>query len=127
MCYHNHDFEFIKQDDNYPYDILLSADKDLVKMEMDIYWVTKAGMDPIDLFNKNPGRFPLLHLKDMADDPEQRFAPVGEGILKFGPILQTAAKLGVKWGIVEQDNCYDTPPIEALRTSFRNLQKISVA
>jgi sugar phosphate isomerase/epimerase len=66
----------------------------------------------------------LLHVKDMADGPEQRFAPVGAGKLKFGPILQAAAKAGVKWAIVEQDNCYDTPPIEAVRTSFMNLKKL---
>ena len=83
LCYHNHDFEFIKQDDTYPYDILLGADKDLVKMEMDIYWVTKAGKDPIELFNQHPGRFPLLHLKDMDNTPQKAFTEVGNGIIDF--------------------------------------------
>ncbi len=51
LCYHNHNFEFVKQNDTYPYDILLAADKNLVKMEMDIYWIKKAGQDPVALFN----------------------------------------------------------------------------
>ena len=52
---------------------------------------------------------------------------VGAGKLKFAPILQAAQQLSIPWGIVEQDNCYDTPPIEAVRISFTNLLKISQA
>src|SRR6476620_10194034 len=60
FCYHNHDFEFEKQDNKFPYDVLLqNTDKNLVKMEIDLYWVTKAGQDPLALFNEHPGRFPL--------------------------------------------------------------------
>ena len=73
LCYHNHDFEFIKQGDQFPYEILLSTDKDLVKMEMDIYWITKAGQDPIALFNQHPGRFPLWHVKDMDNTSNKDF------------------------------------------------------
>ena len=62
LCYHNHDFEFVKQGDQYPYDILRATDSDLVKMEMDIYWVSKAGQDPVSLFKQHPGRFPLWHV-----------------------------------------------------------------
>ena len=48
LCYHNHDFEFIKDNDQIPYDILLNnTDKDLVKFEVDLYWITKAGQDPV--------------------------------------------------------------------------------
>ena len=54
LCYHNHDFEFEKEDGKYKWDVLLAeADKDLVKMELDLYWVTKAGMDPVALFNQS--------------------------------------------------------------------------
>ena len=69
-------------------------------------------------------RTPLIHLKDMAAGPEQRFAPVGTGILDFKSILAASEQAGAKWGVVEQDQCYDTPPIEAMRISFENLKKL---
>src|ERR1700709_1193623 len=66
FCYHNHDFEFVQENGQYPYDILLdNTDKNLVKMEIDLYWLTKAKQDPIALIEKHPGRFPLWHVKDM--------------------------------------------------------------
>ena len=64
LCYHNHDFEFIKDNDQLPYEVLLNnTNKELVKFEVDLYWITKAGHDPIELFNAHPGRFKLLHVK----------------------------------------------------------------
>ena len=76
LCYHNHDFEFEKQDDKYPYDILMGTDKNLVKMELDLYWIKKAAQDPIAFFNKHPGRFPLWHVKDMDNTPAKDFTEV---------------------------------------------------
>ena len=109
LCYHNHDFEFIKHGDICPYDILLGADKDLVKMEMDIYWVTKAGKDPIELFNQHPGRFPLLHLKDMDNTPEKGFTEVGNGVINFKEILKHQNEAGLQYFFVEQDKCPGSP------------------
>jgi sugar phosphate isomerase/epimerase len=109
LCYHNHDFEFIKQDDKYPFDILLGADKDLVKMEMDIYWVTKAGMDPVELFNQHPGRFPLWHLKDMDNTPQKAFTEVGNGVINYKEILKHQKKAGLQYFFVEQDKCPGSP------------------
>jgi len=95
FCYHNHDFEFEKIDGQVPYDILLkNTDKNLVKMEMDLYWVTKAGKDPIALINQNPGRFPLWHMKDMDKTPEHAFTEVGNGAIDFKKILKSADKAG---------------------------------
>jgi sugar phosphate isomerase/epimerase len=66
FCYHNHDFEFAKQGDKLPYEVLLdNTDKSLVKMEMDLYWVSKANQDPIALINQHPGRVPLLRIYDI--------------------------------------------------------------
>ena len=128
FCYHHHSFEFARFDAKSGMDILIeSSDPKLVKLELDTYWLAHGGEDPAAFINRVGNRVALLHVKDMADGPEQRFAPVGAGKLKFGPILQAAAKAGVKWAIVEQDNCYDTPPIEAVRMSFRNLQKLAGA
>lgn len=109
LCYHNHDFEFEKQDNIMPYDILLGADSNLVKMEMDLYWVTKAGHDPVALFEKHPGRFPLWHLKDMDNTDKKEFTEVGSGVIDFKKILKHSEKAGLKYFFVEQDKCPGSP------------------
>jgi sugar phosphate isomerase/epimerase len=122
LCYHNHNFEFIKQGDTLPYDILLTADKNLVKMEVDLYWLTKAGQDPIKLFNEHPGRFPLWHVKDMDNTPEQNFAAVGTGIINFKEIFKYKNKAGMKYFFVEQDKCPGSP-FDAIRESYNYIKK----
>jgi len=109
LCYHNHNFEFVPQDGKLPYDILLSTDKNLVKMEMDIYWIKKAGQDPIALFKKHPGRFPLWHVKDMDNTPEHSFTEVGNGIINFKEIFKYKNLAGMKYFYVEQDICPGDP------------------
>jgi len=87
-----------------PYDILLkNTDKDLVKFELDLYWVSKAGHDPVALFNANPGRFPLWHIKDMDNTPKKSFTEVGNGVIDFKTIFKGANKAGLKYFFVEQD------------------------
>ena len=104
LCYHNHDFEFEKQDGKFPYEVLLAnTDKDLVKMEMDLYWVTKANQDPIALINEHPGRFPLWHVKDLDKTPKRMFTEVGNGVIDFKKIFTHANKAGLKYFFVEQD------------------------
>ncbi|HEY5392432.1 MAG TPA: sugar phosphate isomerase/epimerase, partial [Hanamia sp.] len=122
LCYHNHNFEFEKQDGKYPYDILLATDPDLVKMEMDIYWITKAGQDPIALFKKHPGRFPLWHAKDMDKTPEQNFTEVGNGIINFKEIFKYKKLAGMKYFYVEQDM---TPgdPFVSIKESIDYIKK----
>ncbi len=110
LCYHNHDFEFIQEDGKYPYETLLAnTDTELVKMEMDMYWVTKAKQDPIALINEHPGRFPLWHLKDMDNTPKQMFTEVGNGIIDFKKIFKHAKTAGLKYFFVEQDICPGDP------------------
>lgn len=110
FCYHNHDFEFGAQDGKYPYDVLLNdTDAKLVKMEMDIYWVTKAGHDPVQLFDAHPGRFPLWHLKDMDKTPQHSFTEVGNGTIDFKKIFANKSKSGMKYWFVEQDRCPGSP------------------
>jgi sugar phosphate isomerase/epimerase len=109
LCYHNHDFEFIKQGDTYPYDILLGADKDLVKLEIDLYWITKAAQDPFKLFNEHPGRFPLWHVKDMDNTPERNFTEVGSGVIDFKEIFKYKRLAGMKYFFVEEDKCPGSP------------------
>ncbi|MBS0001014.1 MAG: sugar phosphate isomerase/epimerase, partial [Cyclobacteriaceae bacterium] len=75
FAYHNHDFEFMEFDGTRAYDLIIQeTDPDLVKFELDLYWITKAGFDPVEYFNKARGRFPLWHVKDMEPGDEKFFA-----------------------------------------------------
>lgn len=123
FCYHNHAFEFDKQNDKYPYDILLNeTDKNQVKMEMDIYWIKKAGQDPVKIFNEHPGRFPLWHVKDMDNTSDHAFAEVGSGIIDFKEIFKHADKAGMKYFFVEQDK---TPgsPFDSITKSYQYIKQ----
>ena len=105
FAYHNHDFEFIKfeGETETPYEMIMrETDSDLVKFEMDLYWVKKAGHDPVEWFKKDPGRFHLWHVKDMYPE-DQHFAPVGRGDTDFKRIFDERNTSGMKYFFVEQD------------------------
>lgn len=122
LCYHNHDFEFKQENGKFPYEILLeNTDKDLVKMEMDLYWVTKAKQDPIKLIEEHPGRFPLFHVKDLDKTPAGNFTEVGNGIIDFKNIFKHADKAGLKYFFVEQDQ---TPgdPFNSITQSYNYIK-----
>lgn len=123
MCYHNHDFEFEAQDGKLPYELLLNnTDKDLVKMELDLYWISKAGQDAIALFKQHPGRFPLFHLKDMDKTDQKDFTEVGNGSIDFKAILAHSKTAGLKYFFVEQDK---TPgdPFVSIKQSIDYVKK----
>ncbi|MBC6989555.1 MULTISPECIES: sugar phosphate isomerase/epimerase family protein [Hymenobacter] len=123
LCYHNHDFEFKAQDGKLPYDLLLTGtDKKLVQMELDLYWVTKAGHDPLALFKQHPGRFPLWHVKDMDKTPQKAFTEVGNGSIDFKKIFAHADEAGLKYFFVEQDS---TPgsPFDSVTKSINYIKK----
>jgi len=123
LCYHNHDFEFIREDGKYPYETLLAnTDKQLVKMEMDLYWVTKANQDPIALINEHPGRFPLWHIKDMDNTANRMFTEVGNGTIDFKKIFKHAGKAGLKYFFVEQDKC-PADPYDSITQSITYIKK----
>lgn len=126
FLYHNHDWEFVKFDGEYALDLLLQeTDAELVKMELDTYWVQKGGEDPAEYLRKLNNRCPLLHVKDMEKGEEQFFAEVGEGILDFQEIIQVAEEIGTEWLVVEQDLCR-RPVFECIETSYRNLKNMGV-
>ena len=80
LAYHNHDFEFIPIDGQVPYDMLMAhTTGEQVALELDLYWISKAGLDPLTYLAKDPARFPLVHVKDMADNAAQAFTEVGTG------------------------------------------------
>ncbi|SHH49534.1 Sugar phosphate isomerase/epimerase [Chryseobacterium oranimense] len=105
FAYHNHDFEFEKfEADKNIYDFILNnTSSDLVKMELDLYWISKAGLDPLDYFEKYPGRFPLWHVKDMEAGTKD-FAEVGNGTINFKRIFEAREKAGLKYWFLEQDS-----------------------
>ena len=127
FAYHNHSFEFQKFDGKYGYDILWeNSQPHLVKAEVDTYWIKHGGEDPAAYIRKLGRRVLLLHLKDMAKGEDKKFAPVGTGILDFKGILAAAEENAVEFGAVEQDTCYETPPLEAIKISFENLKKMGL-
>jgi sugar phosphate isomerase/epimerase len=124
FAYHNHDFEFTAIDGKLPYDFLLAeTDSKLVTMEMDLYWITKGGQDPLKYFAQWPGRFPLVHIKDMDPTPRQFFADVGKGTIDFRRIFRKAGQAGIRHYFYEQD---ETPgsPFDSAKASYEYLRAL---
>lgn len=103
LCFHNHDQEFRSVNGTRILDLIVS---DKVHLELDAYWATYAGFDPVKIIGEFSGRIPLLHTKEMLDAESKKFAPVGSGILDWSAIFDAAKKAGVLWYVVEQDECY---------------------
>ncbi len=130
LCYHNHAFEFEPMEGTTGLETLMKeTHKGLVSLEMDVFWVSVAGHDPVALLKKYANRVELLHLKDKASGaavqfnervPKETFKEVGNGTVDFPAVLAAAKKTGVKNYFVEQDQ---TPgdPIESLRASYKYL------
>lgn len=135
FAYHNHWFEFLPVNGKLPYDMLLAeCDPNLVNMELDLCWITAAGKDPIAYFNKYPGRFPLVHVKDIKSLPKigeggsQTFgdtvdlAPVGSGIIDWKNLFGHAEKAGIKHYFVEHDK--PKAPFDSITSSYAYLEKL---
>jgi sugar phosphate isomerase/epimerase len=128
--YHNHNFEFANIDGVVPYyDIFMpEMDADLITMELDLFWANKAGQDPVAMFNKYPGRFQLLHFKDMKTKQAPFFdvikddvCSVGAGVIDFKAILKAKDVAGMKYMFVEDDNQGNGRTFEELEVSINNL------
>lgn len=134
--YHNHWFEFLPVNGKLPYDELLKeCDASLVKMEMDLCWITVAGGDPVKYFEKYPGRFPLVHVKDMKKLPKVSSAggqdfgdslkdmtSVGDGIIDWKRIFSYSEKAGIRHYIVEHDKPAD--PMASITASYQYLHNL---
>ena len=126
FAYHNFNIEFLRFGGTTGFDELLhSTDPDLVKIEMDCGWVTAGGADPAAYLRKYPGRFPLLHIKDVKDrDPNTalRLKPVevGHGIVDWTQVLAAARASGAKGGYVEFEPPppYERPLLESAKLCF---------
>lgn len=124
--YHNHDYEFEKENGQVLYDVLLQkTDPSLVKMELDLGWVFVTGNDPLAYFEKYPGRFPLWHLKDM-DKAKKQSTEFGKGQLNIKGMLENAKKSGMKYFFVEQEE-YTNNAFESLQQDYDYLMRLDVA
>lgn len=145
LVYHNHDFEFIKMaDGTYGLDYMYSTvPANHLQTELDTCWVNIGGENPADYIRKYAGRCPVVHLKDFegsksesmyeligiekkadTQQKEFRFRPVGHGKQDFPSILEASVESGAKYVIVEQDQSYETPCLEAAKMSREYLKTL---
>jgi sugar phosphate isomerase/epimerase len=126
FAFHNHEPEFVSVGPKRRYDVYLeSTDPSLVEFEMDLYWITKGRQDPLAYFAKWPGRFPLVHVKDMDASPARGMADVGKGIIDFKAIFAKRQQAGIQHYFVEHD---EPKPdgIASARESFAYLSKLTI-
>ena len=146
FAYHNHSFEFERlADGRTGYDVLLAeTDASLVRFELDLFWTTFAGRDPVEMFTRSPGRFAMWHVKDMrgvAEGRQQGAAPgnpmqkmqgamarltaVGTGEIDFRRIFANAQQAGLQHFFVENDAAPTTASsLDDVATSYRNLRQL---
>jgi sugar phosphate isomerase/epimerase len=123
FAYHNHDFEFPKLEGQVPYDVLLAnTDPKLVQLEIDLYWITKAGYDPLAYFSRWPGRVPLVHVKDSTGGPEHKMVDVGAGTIDWKRIFAKREQAGIKHFFVEHDQ--PPQPFQDIAASYRYLKEL---
>ncbi len=121
FAYHNHAYEFQDLEGVRPIDLLLTEiDPLLMQLEIDFYWVIKAGVDPIEYLEKYPGRFPLCHVKDMAVDGSM--ADVGDGRINFSKLFSYDLS-GLKHFFVEND--YPVDSMTSAEKSYSHLSKLN--
>jgi len=140
FAYHNHNFEFAPEPaigNKLPYDFLLeNTDPKLVKMEMDLCWISVGGQDPLTYFKRYPGRFPLVHVKDIKKLPKlepggpaasleleaHELTDVGSGAIDWKRIFAHSSEAGIRHYFVEQDESAD--PFESIRKSYEYLSAL---
>ncbi len=119
--YHNHAYEMAPLEGQVPYDVLLQhTDPDLVCFEMDLYWTTDGGKDPLAYFAKYPGRFPLVHVKDRTATGQM--VDVGQGTIDWGAIFAHRKQAGMKHEFVEHDEPGD--PFASITASYDYLRAL---
>ena len=121
IAYHNHSFEFESQGGRTGYDELLElTDPDLVSFELDLYWAVNVNKNPIALFNDNPGRFPMVHVKDRNSAGEM--TEVGKGQIDFAEIFSHSDIAGIQHYFVEHD--FPEDGLDSVAYSINTLKNI---
>ena len=128
FAYHNHNIDFRRYDGISGYDTLLAnTDPELVKLELDCGWMVSAGLDPVDYLRRYPGRYVMLHLKDLKRDHipntdlKMASTEVGNGIIDWKRLLAAAAKTSVKGLYVEQEPPFAVSSLDSVKASFEYL------
>jgi len=123
LAYHNHNFEFKDQGNGVTgYSILLNeTDAKLVGFELDIFWAVNAGLDPVVMFSKNPGRYKMFHVKDMDKLDKAVFTEVGSGKIDFKTIFANAKLAGVDYIFTEQD-LIKKEPFQSITESYNYIK-----
>lgn len=125
FAYHNHDFEFVPLGGRIPYDVLLAeTDPASVALELDLFWITKGGQNPLTYFARHPGRFELVHVKDSSGPPEHRQVTVGQGVIDYRRILARAKQAGIRHAFVEHDDPPD--PFAFAQASYNHLERLEL-
>lgn len=125
FAYHNHDYEFGEVEGAVPYDVLLGAtEPELVQLEIDLFWMTKGGRDPLAYFAHHSDRIPLVHVKDSAGPPEHRMVDVGSGTIDWRRLLAAAHRAGVRHYFVEHDSPAD--PLASSRAGYTYLKDLEI-
>ena len=117
LAYHNHDFEFAPLDGTTVWDALLDELAPGIELELDVYWASIGGRDPVELIQALGARVRLLHMKDMAAGPGREDVAPGDGILPWAEIVATGTERGVEWFVIEGDN-----PRDAIAEITRGLE-----
>lgn len=107
LGYHNHAFEFEPLDGTTIWQVLLDELPAEVALELDVYWATIGGRDPVELIRGLDERLRLLHMKDMSSSPDRGDVTPGDGILPWSEIVAAGTERGVEWYVVEEDNPRD--------------------
>ncbi len=124
VAYHNHDFEFSPHEGGaIGYDIILrETDPALVKLQLDLFWVAHSSQrTPHELFQLQPGRFVMWHVKDM--DSQKRYTELGNGSIDFTRIIPDAQLAGLEEYFVEQGDNFAVNPMKSIETSAQYVRK----
>jgi sugar phosphate isomerase/epimerase len=121
--FHNHDVEFRMVEGHTGIDRLLAACSPQVGLELDVYWIVRAGGDPFAFIAKHSDRVRALHLKDAGPAPEQQMTEVGSGTIDWPRLLKEAKAAGVEHVFVEHDR--PTDALASVTTSFEYLRRVT--
>ena len=125
LAYHNHDFEFVEQNGQIGYDIILKeTDPALVKLQMDLYWIARGSkVTPHEWFRRQPGRFVMWHVKDMHRTSRD-YTEVGNGTIDFTRIWPDASLAGMKHFFVEQGGNFTHDPFQSVADSAEYVKRV---
>lgn len=133
FVFHYHDYEFRPQEHSNGFAALMKAtDPALVKLEVDVYWLTQAGQDPMAFLKEHKNRIELCHMKDriagaptgyLLDASAQHFTELGRGVIAWRSLLAQAHKQGIVYAYVDQDET-NLPVLETLKVSYDYLKSI---